>query len=227
MPNTTYCELTAEEEREALDNGPFLELLVVHHLGAELCGLKGSDVDLRFVAEDGRGACYDTRVPALGFVYKSAPSNAFVRADQPREQRLHVALHECRHTWQFMRDAPLHTEEAEEADADGFARHYLPKLRPILEDATRAAAKALARRVLDAQPSDRGVQAELDELAETVVEEVGLERADDALFDVDPALVGKPTSPEAIARRVARKVTEKTLERDDVTVRCGCGCGGT
>lgn len=227
MPNSTYCELTAEQEREALGNEEFLELLVLHHLGAYLCGLRGSEIDVRFVSEDGDGACHRTGVPALGFVYKYNPGSSHVRTDQPREQRHHVLLHECRHQFQFIQDVPLHTEEAEEADAEGFARHYTPKVRPILSGATRAAAEMLARRAIDAQPSHLTVRTDLDELAETVVEEVGLDRAFDVLFVDDPAQVGR-SAPRAIARRVA----EKTLQRDDVRVTssskggCGCGCGG-
>lgn len=230
MPNsTTYCELSSEEEREAIGNREFVELLTLHHLGATLCGLKGSDIDLRFVTEDGRGACYDTHRPALGFVYQSAPSNAFVRADQPEDQRRYVALHECRHCWQFIRDVPLHTTEAEEADADGFAEHYLPKLRPILDAATDAALSTLARVALDAQPSNFAVRTKLNEVAETVVDEAGLNKADEVLFVDDPAQVRTSPTAEKRVEELVSRVTERVLDRYDVTVKksgCGCGCGG-
>lgn len=221
----TYCELSADQRREAITNDEFLSMLVLHHIAADLTGLRGSEIALRFVSESGAGRCHRPGGPALGFVYVHAPSETYIRADQPRTQRSHVILHETRHVWQFRTEAPLDTQEAEETDADGFARYYLPKVQSLLGEAVRRALRRLARTSHPLDPSAAVIRSILNGVAETVVDEAGMERAEGRLFVSDPAAAraqagGSAPDVEQIVQRVMRRM----LSRPDVTVHGGCNC---
>ncbi len=222
----TYCEIGSQEARERLDDHELKELIGLHHLACDLNDLKGSDVTLRLVAQDGGRACHRIHGKAHGFVYPDAPHAAHVRADVRHKRRRYVLMHEVRHCWQFIRGASIITKEAEEGDADGFASRYLPKLRGVLfeiNDAIDRRAPSLLK-----YPKSPSLQSRLDELAHEIIGSLGIGRPSDHYFSEEAAqdLVdqrrlanGKMPSGQ-LCTHIGRQVYQEAKRRSGRS--CGC-----